>query len=716
MSEVSPERMGSEEPLEGEIISPPTVPVLSLSQTLDYTLTRTSLHEAFGIHLSKNLTLTQVDPGTPGMKCEGALGHMLTHIQGRPVVSQEAAREIINSALMVTLSFRTGLGSSQGNGVPQEVKGPPPFLPPPVRRRATVVEDDESAVELDLTSPNVPDMRAASFTNGGSSAASSPKGRSTAQIRWDRAIGTTLLRLDSERQRKRERAMMWQERWHFVLHMLWEVMVITVLTGLTSAFLSTPLIVGLQTGRWHETVHKEPGEHVVDVRWQVRTHWGASEWIVLGIMQFSITLCLMPVEAWRWVVAIKLLSLLTVLVWLYNTRIEGWLSDGFFLPAFCISLGGAVLDTLYLLAVKKSKRAFILILALFTPTVCTYILFVAILRPFYRSTPLMQLVYRLIFLPTLNLIVSTLCGTAARQFTHADSAVHTVGMQAATIVCMSTVGRVMIATAKDYAQPLMILGVGMGEFVMRTTVLQRATWIDHFIVTKVLRSTVTPSSEAWFTDAVATENLFEVLLEVAAIFTTAIIVPAGWNARYFFDMGYSIHGNPSNGWLAWVVILQLVIEFLVTISSTIVQRYLKLTNPSIYANISPSTTTTTQNPNNESGKETVEDSTDSTPPSLLEHGVKFVSPRIVLTLVVSFLFCHHFAAATQKTRYLWEGCDRIPFPSVSGGSEVTATITPLPPHLLCAAMERGSLVFPNDGRLYCCSFKGYLKGVHLYYP
>eukprot|EP01062_Namystynia_karyoxenos_P076765 TRINITY_DN7589_c0_g1_i1.p1 TRINITY_DN7589_c0_g1~~TRINITY_DN7589_c0_g1_i1.p1 ORF type:complete len:872 (+),score=214.10 TRINITY_DN7589_c0_g1_i1:87-2702(+) len=455
-----------------------------------------------------------------------------------------------------------------------------------------------------------------------------------------------------------------------------ENLIILFIAVLVTAAVATPLLISLSSAPWGPPEYQAGnGEVRVTITSTTRTQWEMSGWVVALCLQAALTFCSLPIDAWRWLVSVKLVFAAVLILWIEGRQVSGWRSREEQYPGVLVIFVGAALDICYLGALRK-KRC--LLLAMQIVLVSAYATAVYLfLLVFAEAVPALKMLYRVVVLPAMHLCVHTLVSAAGRQYSCADSACHAAVFSSAVSAVTALAGRAMVNRSSGWAQWTMIGLFLAPQAALRATILRRAQAVDLLVISHVPGLQKPPEDrEKWlaaeaFTDAVATENVFDIWLESSAVVASTLLVAVGWDSsRYFFDFGYSVHGKP-DGVLAAVCLVQLLGELFVnTVTGPIVRSGQFFYDPRL---------------------------------PLLEHLFRFASkPRIVGVVLASTLFVVHGCAIVQQILMYVREC---------------AGALPAGSHSNCSHSLGGSMVFPEDNKLFCCSWEGtYLEAIHIYYP
>ena len=533
------------------------------------------------------------------------------------------------------------------------------------------------------------------------------------QANWDRVFAASIQQVAEKRQTEVEReealenASQLKRIYLFAMNNLtiknmtspaYEVSIITLITILLTAAMSTPACVGLASGDWHSKLSsvdvvafRDPSielirgnETAIEYQFDLsvyenrtfieiveysRTRWCASEWVVLGLMQYAITFCLVPWDAWRWVSTTKLISTAAIVMWLFTEKVSGFIHDEFYIPAILIHVGVAFGDFFYLVAIKRA-RPWINIAAVLFPAAYGFIIFHYLLRPYENASSGEQIGLRVFLFPPTALLINTTLTWISRHWSVTDIHHLKIGLSLSSIAISASIGRVMIVHAEPDAQGVIITLTAIITLFDRVTYLQRSAAIDYYTQVLIFKRTKAEAfdfiNSTSFREVVSTEYLFILICELSAIVAVGILHAAGWESgRYFFDL-YTPNKN-FNGLVGGLTILQLVIEVAIAIVCAPLQQ---ITYCMSLFRL-----------------------------PLFHTAVRFTDrPRLVIIGTFSILFIIHLMLSCQKTYLKWIACSEHHFYD----------------DMVC---QQGGIIYPNDNKTFCCDWDGtHLENINIYYP
>eukprot|EP01060_Flectonema_neradi_P001944 TRINITY_DN11193_c0_g1_i1.p1 TRINITY_DN11193_c0_g1~~TRINITY_DN11193_c0_g1_i1.p1 ORF type:complete len:609 (+),score=72.46 TRINITY_DN11193_c0_g1_i1:43-1869(+) len=215
---------------------------------------------------------------------------------------------------------------------------------------------------------------------------------------------------------------------------------------------------------------------------------------------------------------------------------------------------------------------------------CCYILtmawytlcFYKILEWYLEGDDEQQYLIRLIIFPLISLVFDGLLSLFIRINKHAKTPVHAASPKLFFIALRAVLGRVMLEAAGSHrTEVLLILLTALGELVFRSAVIPICVKLNYlfFKYFPLFRwdSVRLLEDRENILSHLAAEEVFVTVTEIIAIVLVSLTAGIGWNARYFFDFGYSATGEP--GWFLWFsCFLQLLVEAIVDIISAKIQH------------------------------------------------------------------------------------------------------------------------------------------------
>ena len=187
-----------------------------------------------------------------------------------------------------------------------------------------------------------------------------------------------------------------------------------------------------------------------------------------------------------------------------------------------------------------------------------------------------QYIIRLVVFPLISLIFDGLLSLFVRINKHAKTPVHAASPKLFFIALRAVLGRVMLEAAGSHrTEVLLILLTALGELVFRSAVIPvcvKLNWwfFKYFPLFRWNTQRLIEDRDNILSH-LAAEEVFVTVTEIIAIVLVSLTAGIGWDARYFFDFGYSSTGNP--GWFLWFsCFLQLLVEAIVDIVSAKIQH------------------------------------------------------------------------------------------------------------------------------------------------
>eukprot|EP01064_Diplonema_japonicum_P017233 TRINITY_DN2528_c0_g1_i1.p1 TRINITY_DN2528_c0_g1~~TRINITY_DN2528_c0_g1_i1.p1 ORF type:complete len:696 (+),score=35.51 TRINITY_DN2528_c0_g1_i1:106-2193(+) len=629
----------------------PPVPPPILNPELEnktYTLYKTGEFNGFGFHLDKTtLSLTRVDKGGPAdaANIQESNGLILVMVDGIKVDDVASVEENLIGKTQIKLTF-----SKKRLSV---------FMTMPLK---SSVYSNTSQNELDT--PRRLDVT--------SETAEENDQRFKVKARWDRALSASLFKVQKQKDAKPPQesvSIMSLYTTRTISHAGYETIALAFCLIVVTCLMCLPLIVWLRVGSWYTEI--SPKYYEVSSR--ARTDWAGMEWFALVTAQLAITISMVPMEAWRWIVTLKVIGTAAILMWINTTKIEGRTSDFDYLPGILILICISIADVAYLYAVKRSNSWVIL----FATTVSIgYIalLYFFILRPYEASGSWLKLLIRAVALPVSHHFFVNILTTVGRHLSNPEAPFLTIAMSIMVTSGSSAAGRFMMLNSEQWVQVTLMFVVALLEFCDRAFYLKKVSLIDRFVCIKLKKMTEDDFEDwlagVWFQDSVSADFFFGITSEVCAITGASLLAYVSWDdARYFFDL-YGPNGSPGV-WSGVYLFLQLLLECIVTILSLPLQtNHLDMKLP------------------------------------LLEFLVRFASrPRLTFLAFTAIFVSLTTVLSSSQIVLKYPACSELVSPDLQESCPRF--------HL---SSESGGIVFPALNTTYCCGWDSYLENIWVHFP